>query len=95
VHRDLENLQSVTGLAGAILETPAADYRWRKGVFGGTDRAKGREKRGSAKAAVLEVSDTPIPTRPIPAQPRLSLPPQGDSEGLIHAPYTSILSRSR
>jgi hypothetical protein len=29
VRRDLENLQSFTGLAGAILETPAADYRWR------------------------------------------------------------------
>lgn len=29
VRRDLENLQSLTGLAGSILETPVADYRWR------------------------------------------------------------------
>jgi hypothetical protein len=29
VRRDLENLQGVTALVGPILETPAADYRWR------------------------------------------------------------------
>ena len=29
VRRDLENLQSFTGLNGPILETPNADYRWR------------------------------------------------------------------
>lgn len=29
VRRDLENLQTVTGLTGPILETPTADYRWR------------------------------------------------------------------
>lgn len=29
VRCDLENLQSFTGLAGPILETPTADYRWR------------------------------------------------------------------
>jgi hypothetical protein len=29
VRRDLENLQSFTGLTGPILETPDADYRWR------------------------------------------------------------------
>jgi hypothetical protein len=79
------------GLTGLILETPTADYRWRKGVLGGTGRANGSEKRGSAKAAVLEVGDTPIPTRPTPAQPRLSLSPKGDSEGLLHAPNTPAI----
>lgn len=29
VRRDLENLQTLTGLSGGILETPTADYRWR------------------------------------------------------------------
>ncbi len=29
VRRDLENIQSFTGLTGPILETPVADYRWR------------------------------------------------------------------
>ena len=29
VRRDLENLQKLTALAGPILETPVADYRWR------------------------------------------------------------------
>ncbi len=29
LRRDLENLQSFTGLAGAIIETQSADYRWR------------------------------------------------------------------
>lgn len=29
VRRDLENLQSFTGIAGTILETPSADCRWR------------------------------------------------------------------
>jgi hypothetical protein len=91
VRRDLENLQSFTGLTGPILETPTADYGWSKGVFGGTDRANGSEKRGSAKETVVEVGDTPIPTRPTPAQPRLSLSPKGDSEGLIHAPNTPAI----
>lgn len=29
VRRDLENLQTLTALAGPILETPTTDYRWR------------------------------------------------------------------
>ena len=29
VRQDLDNLQKLTALTGHILETPAADYRWR------------------------------------------------------------------
>lgn len=29
VRRDLENLQTLTGLTSPILETPTADYHWR------------------------------------------------------------------